>query len=149
MSDNHEAMPGRNDTLAIGAMTPINRLLEAPIFTEGALSILKETAALHSTHLIRNRATLGGNLCTGWPTADFSLPLLVLNAVLIAVGASDERPIPIDRFFTGANLTDLHSDALLKEIQRNNEKTASRRIFQIRLQGSDKVELARFYNGHG
>ena len=106
----------RGDTLAVGAMTPINNILSSPFFADGARSIMTETAALHSTQTIRNRATLGGNLCLGWPTADFSLPLLVLDAVLVAVGPTGERKIPIDHFFTGANVTDLQTNELLKEI---------------------------------
>ena len=106
----------REDALAVGAMTPINSILSSPFFAEGARHIMAETAALHSTQTIRNRATLGGNLCIGWSTADFALPLLALNAVLLAVGPTGERKIPIDQFFMGANLTDLQADELLKEI---------------------------------
>ena len=60
---------------------------------------------------------MGGNLCNASACADFALPLLVLDAVLMAAGPKGKRHIPIESFFKGANYTALHKEEVLLEIR--------------------------------
>jgi len=105
-----------DDQIRIGAATDINTICAYPLFLSGAYRALSEAAQSHSTPTIRNQATVGGNLCNGSTCADLAMPLLVLEAVLVATGPNGKRKIPIDSFFKGANYTALNSDEILLEI---------------------------------
>ncbi len=106
-----------NDHIRIGAATNINTIVAFPLFLSGPYRALSEAADGHSTTTIKNRATVGGNLCNASPCADFALPLLVLDAILVAVGPNGEREIPIESFFKGANYMALNTDEVLLEIR--------------------------------
>jgi xanthine dehydrogenase FAD-binding subunit len=103
------------DRLVIGplvthAEAAINPLIEkkAPILVKGC--------AIMGSPQIRNRATIGGNVCTGSPAGD-SLPALsVLGAVFTLKSRSGERHIPFAEFFTGPQRTVVRPDELLTAI---------------------------------
>ncbi|MBW1855969.1 MAG: FAD binding domain-containing protein, partial [Deltaproteobacteria bacterium] len=87
------------DHIFMGAGTTINIIGAAPIFLSGPYGALSDAASAHSTSTIRNRATVGGNLCNASPCADLALPLLVLDAIFVAAGPEGKRDIPIESFF--------------------------------------------------
>jgi len=105
------------DCIRIGAATHINMIGASPLFLSGPYRALSEAANGHSTTTIRNRATVGGNLCNASPCADFALPLLVLDAILVAAGPKGKREIPIRDFFKGPNYMALETDEVLLEIR--------------------------------
>ena len=106
-----------HDRIRIGAATNINTIGASPLFSSGPYQALSEAAGAHSTATIKNRATVGGNLCSASPLADLVLPLLVMEAILVATGPNGEREIPIESFFKGANYMALDSDEVLLEIR--------------------------------
>ena len=106
-----------NGHIRIGAATTINTIGASTLFSSGPYEALSEAASAHSTSTIRNRATVGGNLCNASACADFALPLLVLDAVLVAAGPKGKRHIPIESFFKGANYTALNKEEILLEIR--------------------------------
>ena len=106
-----------SDHICIGAATTINTIRASALFSSGPYEALSEAASAHSTPTIRNRATVGGNLCNASASADFALPLLVLDAILVAAGPDGTREIPIEKFFKGANYTALAADEILLEIR--------------------------------
>ena len=106
-----------HDRIRIGAATNINTIGASALFSSGPYRALSEAADAHSTATIKNRATVGGNLCSASPLADLALPLLVLEAILAATGPNGEREIPIESFFKGANFMALDSDEVLLEIR--------------------------------
>ena len=77
---------------------------------------MTDAVEAHSTSTIRNRATIGGNLCAASACGDLALPLLVLNATLVTAGAHGNRKIPIENFFKGANYMALNPNEILQEI---------------------------------
>ena len=103
--------------IRIGAATPINTIDSSDLFSSGPHKALSEAAGAHSTSTIRNRATVGGNLCNASACADFALPLLVLDAILVVAGPDGTRDIPIEKFFKGANYTALDANEILLEIR--------------------------------
>ena len=103
--------------IRIGAATPINTIGASTLFSSGPCRVLSETAGAHSTATIRNRATVGGNLCNASACADLALPLLALDAILVAAGPKGQRQIPIQNFFKGANYTALNKEEVLLEIR--------------------------------
>ena len=79
--------------------------------------ILLDTAAVVADPLVRNRATVGGNLAHGDPANDHPATMLALGAEVVARGPGGERTIPITRFFTGLFTTALASAEILTEIR--------------------------------
>jgi carbon-monoxide dehydrogenase medium subunit len=79
--------------------------------------ILHDTALVIADPLVRNRATVGGNLAHADPANDHPATMLALGAEVVAAGPKGERTIPIDRFFTGIFSTALEAGEILIEIR--------------------------------
>ncbi len=107
----------QGDHIRIGAATTINTIGASPLFLSETYGALSDAAGAHSTTTIRNRATVGGNLCNASPCADLALPLLVLDAILVATGPTGKRQIPVENFFEGANYAALNEEEVLLEIR--------------------------------
>ncbi|MCR1786626.1 FAD binding domain-containing protein [Nocardioides carbamazepini] len=67
----------------------------------GRIPLLDEVFPQFASRLIRNGATIGGNLGTGSPIGDLPPALLALDAELVLVGPAGERTVPLTTFFTG------------------------------------------------
>ncbi|MEU3663706.1 FAD binding domain-containing protein [Streptomyces sp. NPDC032940] len=84
--------------IEIGAaqtLTEIERRLD------GEVPLLAELFPQFASRLIRNSATLGGNLGTGSPIGDSPPVLLALEASLVLADADGERVVPLADYFTG------------------------------------------------
>ena len=79
--------------------------------------ILFDTAAVIADPLVRNRATVGGNLAHGDPANDHPATMLALEAEVVARGPAGERTMPITSFFTGLFATALAPAEILTEIR--------------------------------
>ncbi len=79
--------------------------------------ILHDTVLVIADPLVRNMATVGGNLAHGDPGNDHPATMLVLGAQVVAVGPKGERIIPIDKFFLGLFSTALKPDEIVTEIR--------------------------------
>ncbi|QNE78612.1 2Fe-2S iron-sulfur cluster binding domain-containing protein [Streptomyces finlayi] len=87
-----------SDSIEIGAaltLTEIERRLD------GGVPLLAELFPRFASRLIRNGATLGGNLGTGSPIGDSPPVLLALDASVVLAGADGEREVPLADYFTG------------------------------------------------
>ncbi|MFD8950442.1 xanthine dehydrogenase small subunit [Streptomyces xanthophaeus] len=87
-----------SDRVEIGAaltLTEIERRLD------GSVPLLAELFPQFASRLIRNSATLGGNLGTGSPIGDSPPVLLALEASLVLADADGEREVPLADYFTG------------------------------------------------
>lgn len=79
--------------------------------------ILLDTARVIADPIVRNRATVGGNLAHGDPANDHPATMLALGATVVARGPKGERTIPIGEFFKGLFTTALAHDEILTEIR--------------------------------
>ena len=79
--------------------------------------LLAETAAVIADPIVRNLATVGGNLAHGDPANDHPATMLALRAEVVATGPKGSRTIPIDEFFLGLFSTALAPDEILTEIR--------------------------------
>jgi carbon-monoxide dehydrogenase medium subunit len=102
--------------LAIGALTRESELEESEIVRE-RYPLLHETCKVIADPLVRNLATIGGNLAHADPANDHPATMLALGAELVARGPSGQRRIPITSFFTGPFETTLELGELLVEIR--------------------------------
>jgi xanthine dehydrogenase small subunit len=67
--------------------------------------------------LIRNRATIGGNLGTASPIGDAAPALLALEARLLLVSADGEREVDLAEYFTGYRQTVRRPDELIRAVR--------------------------------
>ena len=102
--------------LRIGAATR-ESALERSELVRSKYPILLDTAAVIADPLVRNRATVGGNLAHGDPANDHPATMLALGATIVARGPKGERTIPVDKFFTGLFSTALVANEILTEIR--------------------------------
>jgi xanthine dehydrogenase small subunit len=104
----------RDDVVEVGAalsLTEIERGLD------GQVPLLADLFPQFASRLIRNTATLGGNLGTGSPIGD-SLPvLLALEAELVLASTQGERVVPLADYFTGYRQTLRRPDELIKIVR--------------------------------
>ena len=125
------------DGLRIGACVTINQLLEFDDLAAGYRA-LHQAASRLATYQIRNRATLGGNLCNASPACDMGPPLLVLDAGLRTVSSRGERTIPLRDFFRGVKQTCCEPCEIVTEvIVPKSEGTASAFVKRTRIRGHD------------
>jgi carbon-monoxide dehydrogenase medium subunit len=102
--------------LRIGGRTR-ESALEGSEVIRSRYPILHDTAKVIADPLVRNMATLGGNLAHGDPGNDHPATMLALGAQVVATGPKGERVIPIDQFFLGLFRTALRPDEVLTEIR--------------------------------
>jgi xanthine dehydrogenase small subunit len=69
-----------------------------------------------ASRLIRNGATLGGNLGTGSPIGDAPPVLLALEASVVLASGAGERTVPLSEYFTGYRESVRRGDELITEI---------------------------------
>jgi len=105
-----------NGSLRIGALARESDLEVSPAVTS-RFPILVDTTSVIADPLVRNQATVCGNLAHGDPANDHPATMLALGASLVAVGPTGEREIPVESFFTGLFTTALQPDEILKEIR--------------------------------
>jgi carbon-monoxide dehydrogenase medium subunit len=106
----------RDDHLHIGALTRLNVIKESSMVQQKA-PLLAEAIGFLASHPIRNRATIGGNLCSASPAADTAPPLLALNASVILESPEGKRAVALSEFFTGPGQTIRKRDEVLKELK--------------------------------
>src|SRR5881227_764769 len=92
-----------NGTLTIGAMTTYTELLESA--EAKARPILGEVAATIADVQVRNRGTIGGNVCSNDPTNHLPPLMVALGAEMAIVSAAGERTVTADEFFLGVYMT--------------------------------------------
>lgn len=102
--------------LKIGGSTR-ETALERSDLVKSKYPILWDTTLVIADPLVRNRATVGGNLAHGDPANDHPATMLALGAEVVVVGSKGERTIPVAEFFIGLFSTALQSDEILTEIR--------------------------------
>ena len=103
-----------NGSVEIGAMTTCAQLITDE--AAGARSILGEVASKIADVQVRNRGTIGGNVCSNDPTNHLPPLLVALDASFTIVGSGGERTVPAHEFFIGVYLTAAGPGELLTKI---------------------------------
>ena len=103
-----------NGSVEIGAMTTYAQLMSDD--AAGARTILGEVAGMIADVQVRNRGTIGGNVCSNDPTNHFPPLLVAMDARFTIVGSGGERTVPADEFFVGVYMTAAGPGELLTKI---------------------------------
>jgi carbon-monoxide dehydrogenase medium subunit len=101
--------------LELGAMVTCSQLLEASE-VEVARPILADVVATIADVQVRNRGTIGGNICVNDPTNHLPPLLVALDARMTIRGADGERTVSADDFFVGVYVTAAGEGELLTKI---------------------------------
>ncbi len=92
-------------------------LSEVERILAGRVPLLAQLFPTFASRLIRNGATLGGNLGTGSPIGDAAPALLALDASLVLAARDGEREVRLAEYFTGYRRTVKRPGELIKTIR--------------------------------
>ncbi len=98
--------------IIIGAATTIAEMLASPVLAKHA-PVLVSACSSFANALIRNRATVGGNLVTAAPCSDTAPALLTLDAEVKLASVRGTRRVPLEKFLVNAFSTIRRSDEIL------------------------------------
>ena len=116
--------------LVLGAAVPLARI-ERSLHEQGAPALLVQLLPLFSSRLIRNRATLGGNLATASPIGDSAPALLALGAELELVSQGGTRRVPLCEFFLAYRRTALAPGELIRAVRVPGPLPAFQRFYKV------------------
>ncbi len=126
----------REDALVVGAAVTLSELEQR---AGEALPILRELLPLFSSRLIRNRATLGGNLATASPIGDSPPVLLALDAEVRLASREGERSVPLASFFTGYRKTAMKPGELLVSVRIPKPFPSIARFYKVSKRHHDDI----------
>lgn len=112
---NYDFIREADGGIEIGALATIRSVETSPLIKE-KIPFLADAAGKIGSIQIRNKATIGGNLCNAAPSADTAPALLCLGAEMEIVEESGVRRIPLEDFFMGPGKTILGDSSLLEKI---------------------------------
>ena len=113
--DELQGISSVNGHVAIGACVTVTELAESAQIAD-QLGALRSGARALGTPLIRNRATIGGNIGSARPAADLPPSLMVYGSTLRLSSLSGHREIPIASVFKGPGITAIAPDEIVTEI---------------------------------
>jgi CO/xanthine dehydrogenase FAD-binding subunit len=100
------------DSIVFGSACTFSSLLANTMTPE----TLKTAVAQIASPAVRNRGTIGGNICNASPAGD-TLPILYsLNAKVVLTGSLRSSVLPIEKLIKGPGETALRDDQLLTEV---------------------------------
>src|SRR5256885_14433189 len=105
---------GADGTLDLGAMTTYADIIDSAEVR--ARPILAEVCAQIADVQVRNRGTIGGNVCSNDPTNHLPPLLVAIGATMTILGADGERSVPAREFFLGVYMTAAGPGELLTKI---------------------------------
>jgi CO/xanthine dehydrogenase FAD-binding subunit len=116
--------------IKIGALATHRQVASSSLIREKALALSQGASWLGSPQ-IRNMGTVGGNIVSGQPGADVTLPLLAHNAAVKVVNKKGERTIPLTQFFEGPG----------KTVLDRNLEIATEILFPVLKEGETSLSL--------
>ena len=105
----------KNGKISIGSLTTIADIIKSPIIKKHA-PVLWIAASKFAGPVVRNRATIGGNIVDGSPAADSAVPLMALQARVKIKNQKAQRTVSMERFFTGYKKNVLRRGEILTEV---------------------------------
>ena len=126
--------------LEIGAAVSLNELIDSYVINE-KYEILIQAAKTLANSLLRNRATLLGNICNASPGGDMLGPSIVLEGELEIMSKSSVRIVPVKDFFLGVKRTLLKENELVTKIIFPNIKGVGKYRRKSRIKGHDLAQI--------
>jgi xanthine dehydrogenase small subunit len=108
---------------SVGAGATLTEIQEA---MRAEIPALEKMLRFFASRQIRNRATIGGNLCTASPIGDLAPVLLALGARVVLRSAAGERTLPLTDFFVSYRRTALSPGEILAAVEIPHPPAAAR-----------------------
>jgi len=149
----------------VGATTTLADLEAACLAELAAYTPLLRMLRYFASRQIKNRATVGGNLCNASPIGDLAPVLLGLGARALLRSAAGARELPLDQFFLAYRQTALRPGEILAAVLLpdipDNARAAAYKVskrreldistvgagFYVELDPEGRVRLARLAYG--
>ena len=131
-----------DDAIELGAALTLSEIEHR---LDGRVPLLAELFPQFASRLIRNRATIGGNLGTASPIGDTSPALLALGASVVLASTEGEREVDLAEYFTGYRTTVRAPGELIRAIRIPlpiAELTAFHKISKRRFDDISSVAVA-------
>jgi aerobic carbon-monoxide dehydrogenase medium subunit len=132
-------------TVTLGAMATYSEIIESA--EARARPILGEVCAQIADVQVRNRGTIGGNVCSNDPTNHLPPLMVALGATMHIVGESGERSVAAEEFFLGVYMTAAGPGELLTKISVPPGKSDGFASVAIGQDGSCIVNAAASVSG--
>lgn len=127
-------------SITLGALTTMYEIETSPLIKK-KFPFLAQSAAEVGSIQIRNRATIGGNMCNATPSADTAPALIALNATAEIAGVAGERTMNLEEFFKGPGRNAMDPAEILTAI--TIPKTGLRLVGEyIKFSPRDMMDLA-------
>ena len=136
---------GADGTLELGAMTTYSEVMASA--EARARPILGEVCAQIADTQVRNRGTIGGNVCSSDPTNHLPPLLVAVGATFTVAGKDGERKVPAEGFFLGVYMTAAGPGELLTKITVPAGRSDGFASVPIGVDGTCIVNAAASVNG--
>jgi carbon-monoxide dehydrogenase medium subunit len=137
---------GADGTLEIGAMTTYTELMASS--EARARPILGEVCAQIADVQVRNRGTIGGNVCTNDPTNHLPPLLAAIGAEFTIASRDGTRTVSASDFFLGVYMTAVAQGELLTSIRVPAGRSDGFAAVTLGVDGTCIVSAAASLNGH-
>lgn len=125
----------------LGSLVTVAQIAESSSIKQAG-GVLWQASQQFADPLVRNRATIGGNLANASPAADGAVPLLALNAEVVIESTRGTRNVSLPEFFVGPGMTTLADDELITGIAFPNASNWQGAFIKFGLRRSMAVSLA-------
>lgn len=129
--------------LFIGSCVTWTQIKENPIVKDN-FPALHQASQRFGCREIRNRATIGGNICNASPGAEAGGPAVVYEALIKVESLNGKKLVPVNKFITGPGRTSLQTGEITTGVilpkPPQNSRSAYRRT--ARVKGQDLATCA-------
>jgi carbon-monoxide dehydrogenase medium subunit len=128
-------------SVRVGGCVNVAHFLRHPLLLEYA-DIARQSATQFANPMIRNLATVGGNLASASPAADLAPPLLALGADIELSGKTGKRVMPLEDFFVGPRKTARRANELITAVMWPAPRTRRAGAFhKLGLRQADAISV--------
>ncbi|QXE17679.1 xanthine dehydrogenase family protein subunit M [Clostridium sp. 001] len=129
------------DGLSIGSPVTLNEIIESDKIGPSYKVLIDASKSLANA-LIRNRATLVGNICNSSPGGDMLPTSLVLEGKVCVSSVNGNREIPLKDFFTGVKRNALKTNEMVTKVIYPPIKGEGKFIKKSRIKGHDLSQIS-------
>jgi carbon-monoxide dehydrogenase medium subunit len=136
--------------LSIGGAVSLNEIIASDLIRK-KYPLLAEAGGTLANYLLRNRATLMGNICNASPAGDMITSALALEGIVEVVSKQGIRRISLKEFFLGVKKNALKENELAVRIIFPNIKGKGKFMRRSRIKGHDlaQIGVAGFIKNNG
>jgi aerobic carbon-monoxide dehydrogenase medium subunit len=136
----HEIRHEKGRGIIIGALVTPDETYRSRLLQEHYLSIVM-TAHEMGNPQVRNRGSVGGNICNASPLADLPPILIALNSSIKVVGCAGERVVALEDFISGPGKTVIKNDEILTEVIIPDQETTGSTYMKFGLRKSGALAV--------